>query len=239
MTHTGAVPPLPLQAHLIAPREIEAATVSVVVAVRNDLDGIRRVLASVNRLQASIRELIIVDDGSSTPLSAEMIAKSSVIPTQLIRTSGVGAGAARNVGVQAATGNWLWFVDSDCYLLPDALHNFQQASDGAIAYAGGVNAAGNSLLASYYDTHQILVPFGLANDGTVRHVVTANALVWREAFAIVGGFDACFYMSAGEDVDLGLRLGQIGRIKYVADAAVSHDYGGYFSPLRVRSSPNW
>ncbi len=67
-------------------------------------------------------ELILVDDGSPDrcgELAEEYAAKDRRI--RVIRQANGGLSAARNAGIQAATGEWLFFVDSDDYLAPDAL----------------------------------------------------------------------------------------------------------------------
>ena len=56
-------------------------------------------------------------------------------------------------------------------------------------------------------------------------MITANCLVWRPAFEAVGGFDERFKLAAGEDVDLGVKLRQLGALSYAPDAIVAHDFG--------------
>jgi glycosyltransferase involved in cell wall biosynthesis len=57
-------------------------------------------------------EVIVVDTGS-TDNSVEIIKK---FPVKLIQTEKKGAGAARNIGIENATGTYILFVDSDDYL---------------------------------------------------------------------------------------------------------------------------
>lgn len=60
-------------------------------------------------------ELIFVDDESSdaTPRLLHDFARRSKAPVQCIERSRGGPGAARNSGLDQATGKFLWFVDSD------------------------------------------------------------------------------------------------------------------------------
>ena len=64
------------------------------------------------------REIIIIDDGSDeSPInSLEHLADEIIY----IRQSNAGLGAARNRGMQVASGQYLQFIDSDDRLLPDA-----------------------------------------------------------------------------------------------------------------------
>ena len=48
--------------------------------------------------------------------------------------------------------------------------------------------------------------------------------LWRGALEAVGGFDESFRLAAGEDVDLGLRLGEVGTTRWCADACVAHEF---------------
>jgi glycosyltransferase involved in cell wall biosynthesis len=60
-------------------------------------------------------ELIFVDDGSTdeTPTLLRRFAQQSKAPLQIIERSRGGPGAARNSGLDLATGKFVWFVDSD------------------------------------------------------------------------------------------------------------------------------
>jgi GT2 family glycosyltransferase len=95
--------------------------------------------------------------------------------------------------------------------------------DGSLAYAGTVRALGKDALSRYYETQRILEP-PPDESGRPRYLVTANALVWREAFERVGGFREDFTIAAGEDVDLALRLREVGTLAYASQATVLHDF---------------
>ncbi|XBH21989.1 CDP-glycerol glycerophosphotransferase family protein [Jonesiaceae bacterium BS-20] len=63
-------------------------------------------------------EYIFIDDGSpdaSGDIVEEWISKSS-LPAYLIRQENQGVSAARNAGIEAATGNWITFPDSDDFV---------------------------------------------------------------------------------------------------------------------------
>ena len=63
-------------------------------------------------------EIIIVDDGSTTP--PEWVTDYSPIKITLIKSNHEGLGAARNKGLDHATGEYIMFIDSDDYLAPDS-----------------------------------------------------------------------------------------------------------------------
>lgn len=63
------------------------------------------------------KEIIVVDDGSSKEVSS-MLPQRLLSNICLIRQHNQGAAAARNAGLEVATGKYIQFVDADDYLLP-------------------------------------------------------------------------------------------------------------------------
>ena len=55
-------------------------------------------------------------------------------------------------------------------------------------------------------------------------IITSNALVYAPAFYQLGGFSTDFYEAGGEDLDLGIRLRELGTLVYVPAAIVSHEF---------------
>ncbi len=103
---------------MIAPR------VSVILCTfnpRRDLLG--RVLDAISRqtLAQDEFELLIVDNNSSPPVSAEWAAAHSAHPVTVITERNQGLSRARIAGVAATTGSLLCFVDDDNILAPDYL----------------------------------------------------------------------------------------------------------------------
>jgi glycosyltransferase involved in cell wall biosynthesis len=98
-------------------------TISVVVPVYN---AARTVLDSVSSVLDHTRaalELICVDDGS-TDASAEILAALAASDDRvvLIRSAcNQGPGAARNLGIDAASGDYVFFLDADDSVPPGAL----------------------------------------------------------------------------------------------------------------------
>ncbi len=71
--------------------------------------------------------------------------------------------------------------------------------NGAIAYAGIVRAERSDPVSQYYDAQSILNPPPLWDNGEDRpaYLITANALVWRQALARIGGLDERFPLAGG------------------------------------------
>jgi glycosyltransferase involved in cell wall biosynthesis len=93
--------------------------ISVVIPARNRASLIETALASVLAQSHPAQEIIVVDD-CSTDGTADIAAQISGV--KVIRhTQPVGAQAARNTGILAATHEWIAFNDSDDTWLEDKL----------------------------------------------------------------------------------------------------------------------
>ncbi len=85
--------------------------ISVIIPAFNRCGLLPRAIESVLRQQGAVFEIIVVDDGS-TDGTAEMLERSFPQIT-CIRQSRQGPAAARNRGLEAASGEWIAFLDSD------------------------------------------------------------------------------------------------------------------------------
>jgi glycosyltransferase involved in cell wall biosynthesis len=88
-------------------------TVSVIIPVFQDPEGIRACLRSLERQSLSCEqfEVIVVDNGSKPPID---MPDSSLRHLYIVQCTTPGAYAARNAGVIAARGTTLAFTDADC-----------------------------------------------------------------------------------------------------------------------------
>jgi glycosyltransferase involved in cell wall biosynthesis len=193
--------------------------VSVVVPVKDNQEGVDRLVRSLNTLTTKPLEIIIVDN-----LSAEMIQlPESEIDIHGVRCGRIGPAAARNSGAKLARGEWIWFLDSDCEVLPGTLDSYISSSGGALGYSGNVKSAGRGLLSRYYEAQEILIPqFGDLNDPL--YLITANAIIERNLFFDLGCFDEAFPAAAGEDIDLGFRIHNHSLLVFSEGAIVLHHF---------------
>lgn len=94
--------------------------ISVIIPVYNVEPYLRRCLDSVIRQTYTNLEIILVDDGStdgSSEVCDEYKANDSRI--LVIHKENGGVSSARNAGLDAATGEWIGFVDADDWIEPD------------------------------------------------------------------------------------------------------------------------
>lgn len=105
----------------------------MIIPVYNAENYLRACLDSVLSQPLAL-EVLCVDDGSSDGSAAileEYAARDSRL--HLLRQKNAGAGAARNRGLCQAAGEYLFFMDADDQLLPDALAQLcRQAADADI-----------------------------------------------------------------------------------------------------------
>lgn len=91
--------------------------VSVVIPVYNGERFVAEALASIAAQKVAASEVIVVDDGS-TDGSAEIATRAGA---KVVRSARRGATAARNTGIEHASGDVLAFLDQDDEWTPDKL----------------------------------------------------------------------------------------------------------------------
>lgn len=184
--------------------------VSVVVASYNGGRTLPACLDSLTHLNYPNYEIILVDDGS-TDDTARVAAHYPTV--RAIHQQNLGLSAARNTGIEAATGEIVAFTDSDCradedwlyYVVGDLLktdacaiggHNFPPPEDSPVAGCVAVSPGGPA--------HVML------DDHNAEHIPGCNMAFWKWALDEIHSFDPQF-RAAGDDVDVCWRLLQRGR----------------------------
>ena len=224
MTFTAPNHKEPLASTLLAtPTALVPGDISVVVPVRNNQAGVDRLLQGFMSIEERPREILVVDNASAVPVRVDR-GFADELGVAVASAQRPGPAHARNVGWRLASAPWVLFVDSDCIPTSSLFTGLCAASNGAVGYAGGVRALANDRLSRYYEAQRTLVP-PPGKDRRPAYLVTANALVWREALELVGGFDERFPCAGGEDIDLAYRLRGVGLLSYAPESAVLHDFG--------------
>jgi mycofactocin system glycosyltransferase len=214
-----------------------ASDVTVVVPVKDRVDGLARLLAA---LPEGLGATIVVDDGSADAAGIRAVAERAGA-TLLRHRQARGPAAARNVGLAAARTPLVAFLDSDVVPLPGWIGPLlARFADPAVALAaprivalqpvegwlGRYEAARSSL--DLGADPALVVP-----KSRVAYVPSA-ALVARRA-AIGAGFDE--RMHVAEDVDLVLRLHEAGwRLRYEPASRVAHDHRTTFHAWWLRKA---
>lgn len=95
---------------------------TIIVPVYNTVSYLRQCVHSILEQSFSSLELILIDDGSTDGSSelCNQFAREDV-RVVVVHKQNSGVSAARNDGLDMATGSYVWFVDSDDWISPDAL----------------------------------------------------------------------------------------------------------------------
>ena len=106
--------------------------ISVIVAYHDEKNYIRDCLGSLAEQSFHDFEVIMVCDGCDKPDVSEW----NGLPIHFARTEGAGGvAAARNVGLDTAAGEYIFFMDADDYLAPDTLERLvEREVPGGVVY---------------------------------------------------------------------------------------------------------
>jgi glycosyltransferase involved in cell wall biosynthesis len=196
--------------------------ISVVVCAYNAAATMRDCLESLTKLSYPNYEAIIVDDGSTDGTGA---IADEYPQFKVIHQPNRGLSGARNVGLQAATGEIVAYADSDAMPDPDWLTYLAlKFKAGDMAGIGGPNLpppehdwVANCVAAAPGSPTHILL-----DDETAEHIPGCNMAFRKDALDEVEGFDTR-YTAAGDDVDICWRLQERGyRIGFSPAAMVWH-----------------
>lgn len=103
--------------------------ISVIIPVYNYAEYITDAIVSVIEQTFTDLEIIVVDDGSTdgSAETAERILINADFPYKIVTKPNEGNGAARNTGIDLCSGKWIYFLDADDFLHPDALNTLINA----------------------------------------------------------------------------------------------------------------
>jgi glycosyltransferase involved in cell wall biosynthesis len=210
----------------------DSPTFSVVIPTHNRAGIVGRALRSVAAQSFDDYEVIVVDDGSSDSTAAFLETVRSPRCRVLRNEHGLGASAARNRGVGAASGQWISFLDDDDEMRPQALaalHARSSSSPQLDFLWGGrliheMDNAGREI--SRREDDWSGVPSTVSGSSFLRlalRIATNSAFtIRRTVFQAVGGFDERLRLS--EDRDLFIALAERGyQGAAVADTMVDID----------------
>ncbi len=182
--------------------------ISVIVCSYNEERTIRKCIEGVLGQTYKNYELIVVNDGSNdrTPEIA------SEYEIQLITIPNGGLSNARNLGLSAARGDIVAYIDGDAYPDPHWLeylaHAFSATEHVGI---GGPNLSpySDGMTAACVDQAPGGPNHVLSSDQEAEHIPGCNMAFRKDALEAINGFDRQFRI-AGDDVDVCWRLQNAG-----------------------------
>jgi GT2 family glycosyltransferase len=197
---------------------------STIIPTFNRRDLLQRTLQSVVA-EGAEPQIIVVDDGS-TDGTLEMLAGYGPRIT-VLRQSNRGPGAARNLGLTAATGEYVAFLDSDDLWFPWTLATYQQVIEQhnrpAFIVARPFRFSDESTLPSAKQEPLSILEFAdyYASGDEWRWYGVSSFIIRRDALTAAGGFTDGAVNS--EDADLALKLGDApGFVQITAPATFAY-----------------
>jgi GT2 family glycosyltransferase len=212
--------------------------VSAILVVHDGATWLPEVVASLASQTRAIDQIVAVDTGSEDS-SAKLLKGARIPVLTMPRDTGFGAAVASAVEKlpPASAGEWLWILHDDCAPDPKAL----EALLAAIEDRPNVVLAGPKLLGWHDRTHLLEIGISIATNGArwtgleeseydqgqhdgiadVLAVSTAGALIRRDVFEELGGFDQNLELFR-DDVDFGWRVHAAGHAAIVVTDAIAY-----------------
>jgi O-antigen/teichoic acid export membrane protein/glycosyltransferase involved in cell wall biosynthesis len=179
--------------------------VSIIIPYYNQPEFLAEAVSSAMRQTYAHLEVIVVDDGSTIPAESLLQQASGVV---ILRTDNRGVSAARNLGFQKSSGDYLTFLDADDRLSPGAIEShlqaFQVKPEAGLSFGSskiidrnGIEVRPARICRARKDYFRLLLennPIGSPGATMMRREVFIAARYFNERF------------SMGEDYDLYLRV---------------------------------
>lgn len=181
-------------------------------------------------------EVVVVDDGSTDETVPWLRCQALTLPhVKLYEQDHLGPAAARNLGVERAKGDIIIFIDSDLVVTEAflqaharALQNGQRQlrSDRLFTYGRVINTCNFEAPTSE--------PFKVT-DFSAAYFATGNVAIARHWLIKAGLFDTQFQLYGWEDLELGVRLKQLGLTLIKCPQAVGYHWHPPFSLDQIPS----
>lgn len=214
---------------------------SVVIPTYNRLPILRKCLQALEKQKYEAEivndyEVIVVDDGSTDGTIAWLENnKSQLNHVKYFRQNHQGPAIARNLGIEKARGEMIIFIDSDLVVTP----NFLQAHANSLI--AGQRKFKNDLLFTYgrvINTCNFAQPTSepyKITDFSAAYFATGNVAIARKWLIQAGLFDPRFQLYGWEDLELGVRLKQLGLKLIKSPQAVGYHWHPPFSLEQIPS----
>jgi glycosyltransferase involved in cell wall biosynthesis len=159
---------------------------SVIICTFNRAHLLPRALDSVIEQTESSWEAIVVDDGSTDNTFEVVRSYLQAFPNiRYMAHRNRGLAISRNVGIAAAIGDYVTFLDSDDWYAPDHLASRRarlMQNPGVELLHGGCQIIGNPMVPDKHDPTRML---------DLHDLVVGGTFVFPRAFAVkIGGFPA-------------------------------------------------
>lgn len=200
---------------------------SVIIPAYNSVATLTRAVESVFAQSWPAHEIIVIDDGSSD--DTLQLARGFGERVRVIHQPNAGVSTARNRGAEAATGDWLAFLDADDWYYPDRLrlhaewivrdsgldfltgdYEYRGEDGGLMGTSLAIHASGRTMLDKADGATQVVMEAGEIEGFVADHFGDIHTLsVPRKTFHSLGGYPPGFKVC--EDVHFLTRLCALSR----------------------------
>jgi len=209
-----------------------ADRISIVVPIycskESSLEDLRNCLQSLRNAEIPTPtteiEIVLIDDGNPSTVSPLLRTVASKYEAKLVRLErNVGAGIARNAGVQVASADLLIFIDSDCIAPPKWICEltrpiYEGRCEASTACYGG--PVTRTWLTLFQDDDFAYRQPNIECE--VAFLNSCNMAITRQAFQSCDRFPV---QRVGEDAELGMELAERGMpARFLPQASVKHSY---------------
>jgi glycosyltransferase involved in cell wall biosynthesis len=193
--------------------------VSAIIPTYNRRDLVIRAIESVLAQTRSVEEIVVIDDGSSDG-TGDVLRDRYGDRVRYIYQSNAGVSAARNHGMSIAKGRYFALLDSDDEWLPEKtarqIEWMEAHPDFGMVLCDVERIDAQRQAIDIFHRRDVIREDGWALHWIIHNpaLAPASAILRREVFADVGGFDES--LRTAEDIDFHLRVAhrwQIGVIE--------------------------
>jgi GT2 family glycosyltransferase len=227
---------------------------SIIIVNYNSKLFLEQCLISIDNAIKKISNEVIVVDNNSTDGSKDLLPAKFTEVKFIFNNENAGFAKACNQGFRISSGNYILFLNPDTILsgtcLTDCISFFETHNDAGAVGVRMTDGNGKFLkeskrglptpATSFYKLFGLTAIFPRSTvfakyyhghlpekeNNNVEVLSGAFLMVRREAFEKIGGFDEDFFMY-GEDIDLSLRIYQLGfKNYYLGTINITHLKGG-------------
>ena len=213
---------------------------SVVIPTYNRLPILRQCLAALAAQDLSTApgvdgyEVVVVDDGSTDDTVAALH-RAATPHLRLLQQDHGGPALARNLGVNAARGNVIVFIDSDLVVVRGFLaaharsllrHGRRHGQRRCFTYGAVINTSNFDQPTA--ENHKL-------TDLSWAYFATGNVAIDRQLLLDAGLFDTGFRQYGWEDLELGERLRKLGVALVRCPEAIGYHW---HPPFRLQQIPH-
>lgn len=216
--------------------------ISVVIPTYNRLPILQKCLRAMEQQRWSPSspiddyEIVVVDDGSTDGTLDWLAAEADRLPhVRTIEQNHRGPAAARNLGLTESRGDTIVFIDSDLVVLDDFLDCHARSLKAAQSQAGSDAFFTYGRVVNTCNFEQPTTePFKIT-DLSRAFFATGNVAIAKHWLDRAGAFDERFTLYGWEDLELGVRLKQLGVKLVPCPAAVGYHWHPPFSLEEIPS----